>query len=349
MTSTNTIRIGILGATGYTGAELIRLLADHPDAQIEAMTAERYAGQAIGDVFPHLAGAGLPMLTKIGDVDFGRLDAVFGCLPHGTTQDVIREMPRGPKVIDLSADFRLADPAVYEATYGQPHRAVERQGDAVYGLTELAREAIRSTDLVANPGCYPTTCQLPVRPLLEARLIDPDAIIIDAKSGVSGAGRAAKEGSLHTEVSEGLHAYGVITHRHTPEIEQGLSEAAGRPVPVTFTPHLVPMNRGILATTYVRTAGGASAADLHEALQARYADEPFVRVLPMKSLPATRHVRGTNRCLIAVHPGRTDGQAILLSVTDNLVKGASGQALQNMNLMLGLDERLGLAQGPLFP
>jgi N-acetyl-gamma-glutamyl-phosphate reductase len=347
--TTTAIRVGILGATGYTGIELLRLLKDHPAARVEVMTAERYAGQAIGDVFPHLAGEDLPTLTRIGDTDLARLDAVFGCLPHGTTQDVIRDLPRGPKVIDLSADFRLRDPALYEATYGQPHRAVARQQDAVYGLSELERDAIRATDLVANPGCYPTTCQLPLRPLLEARLIEQDGIIIDAKSGVTGAGRAAKEGSLHAEVSEGLHAYGVSSHRHTPEIEQGLADAAGEPVRVTFTPHLVPMNRGILATTYVRLRDGAAATDLQAALEQRYAGEPFVHVLPFRSLPATRHVRGTNRCLIAVHPGRTAGQAILLSVTDNLVKGASGQALQNMNLMLGLDERLGLGQGPLFP
>jgi N-acetyl-gamma-glutamyl-phosphate reductase len=274
---------------------------------------------------------------------------VFGCLPHGTTQDVIREMPRGPKVIDLSADFRLRDPVLYERTYGQAHRAVERQEDAVYGLTELARDAIKKTDLVANPGCYPTTAQLPLRPLLEAGLIELDPIVIDAKSGVSGAGRAAKEASLHTEVSEGLHAYGVSSHRHTPEIEQGLSDAAGRPVAVTFTPHLVPMNRGILATIYVHLAPGADPEDLQTELERRYRDEPFVRVLPYRSLPATRHVRGSNLCLIAVHPGRVAGRAILLAVTDNLVKGASGQALQNMNLMLGLPETAGLGQAPLFP
>jgi N-acetyl-gamma-glutamyl-phosphate reductase len=348
MTATR-IRVGILGATGYTGIELLRLLRDHPSARVEVITAERYAGRAIGDVFPHLAGEDLPTLTRIGDADLAPLDVIFGCLPHGTTQDVIRDLPRGPKVIDLSADFRLRDPALYEATYGQPHRAMARQRDAVYGLTELERTAIRATDLVANPGCYPTTCQLPLRPLLEAGLIAREPIIIDAKSGVTGAGRAAKEGSLHAEVSEGLHAYGVSSHRHTPEIEQGLADATGEPVRVTFTPHLVPMNRGILATIYVNLPAGTAATDLQAALERRYAGEPFVHVLPFKSLPATRHVRGTNRCLIAVHPGRTAGQAILLSVTDNLVKGASGQALQNMNLMLGLDERLGLGQGPLFP
>ena len=345
----NSVSIGILGATGYTGVELLRLLHDHPQARITTMTAERYAGLPIESIFPHLAGRGLPTLAKVGDCDLGALDVAFGCLPHGTTQDVIREMPRGPKVIDLSADFRLRDPALYEQTYGQPHRAIERQGDAVYGLTEHARRAIRATDLVANPGCYPTTAQLPLRPLLEARLIELDPIVIDAKSGVSGAGRAAKETSLHAEVSEGLHAYGVSSHRHTPEIEQGLSDAAGQPVVVAFTPHLVPMNRGILATIYVHLAPGVEAEQLQTELERRYADEPFVRVLPFKSLPATRHVRGTNLCLIAVHPGRLPGRAILLSVTDNLVKGASGQALQNMNLMLGLPETAGLAQVPLFP
>jgi N-acetyl-gamma-glutamyl-phosphate reductase len=345
----NSVSIGILGATGYTGIELLRLVHDHPQARITTMTAERYAGLPIESVFPHLAGRGLPTLTKVGDHDLGSLDVVFGCLPHGTTQDVIRELARGPKVIDLSADFRLRDPALYEQTYGQPHRATDRQRDAVYGLTEHARQAIRVTDLVANPGCYPTTAQLPLRPLLEARLIELDPIVIDAKSGVSGAGRAAKETSLHTEVSEGLHAYGVSTHRHTPEIEQGLADAAGQPVTVAFTPHLVPMNRGILTTIYVHLTPGVEAEQLQAELERRYADEPFVRVLPFKSLPATRHVRGTNLCLIAVHPGRLPGRAILLAVTDNLVKGASGQALQNMNLMLGLPETAGLAQAPLFP
>jgi N-acetyl-gamma-glutamyl-phosphate reductase len=345
----NSVSVGILGATGYTGAELLRLLHDHPWARVECMTSERFAGQPIAAVFPHLHGRDLPQLSKIGDHDLGSLDAVFGCLPHGTTQEVIRELPRGPKVIDLSADFRLRDPQVYEQTYGQPHRAVERQKDAVYGLTEHARDAIKATDLVANPGCYPTTSQLPLWPLLKAGLIDVERIIIDAKSGVTGAGRAAKESSLFTEVSEGLHAYGVSSHRHTPEIEQGLSEAAGQPIQVTFTPHLVPMNRGILATIYVEMVPGVEARDLQAELERSYQDEPFARVLPFKSLPATRHVRSTNACLMAVHPGRTPDRAILLSATDNLVKGASGQALQNMNLMLGLQETAGLDQPALFP
>lgn len=347
--STDMIDVAILGATGYTGAELLRLLHGHRSARVTCMTSERFAGQSIDRVFPHLTGRDLPKLSKIGDQDLGKLDVVFGCLPHGTTQEVIGALPNGPKIVDLSADFRLYDPDVYERTYGKPHQATERQRTAVYGLTELARPAIRETDLIANPGCYPTTAQLPLRPVIKAGLIEFDRIIIDAKSGVTGAGRAPKEGSLHTEVSEGLHAYGVSTHRHTPEIEQGLSEAAGKPVTVTFTPHLIPMNRGILATIYVELSGSVEPEDLQAELERCYQDEPFVRVLPFKSLPATRHVRGTNHCHIAVHPGRHAGQAILLSVTDNLVKGASGQALQNMNVMLDLPETEGLEQAPLFP
>lgn len=349
MTTTNSVSVGILGATGYTGVELLRLLDGHRSARVACLTSERHAGEPLAATFAHLAGRDLPDLVRMGDVDYGALDVIFGCLPHGTTQEVIRDLPRGPRVIDLSADFRLKDPALYEQVYKAPHRAVGRQRDAVYGLTEHARDAIRRTDLVANPGCYPTTCQLPLRPLLAARLIAPDDIVIDAKSGVTGAGRAASEASLHAEISEGIHAYGVSTHRHTPEIEQGLSEAWGRPLQVTFTPHLVPMNRGILATIYVRLSAGITAEDLQQALDRRYREEPFVQVLPLRSLPATRHVRGTNLCLIAVHPDRVPGRAILLSVTDNLVKGASGQALQNMNVMLGLPETAGLGQAPLFP
>jgi N-acetyl-gamma-glutamyl-phosphate reductase len=344
-----TVRIGILGASGYTGAELLRLLGDHPRAEIRALTAERQAGKEIGEVFPHLAVHHLPPLARIEEIDVGALDVVFCCLPHATTQAIIRDLPRGPKVVDLSADFRLRDPAVYEATYGHAHQALEAQRDAVYGLTEHYREAVRQAWLVANPGCYTTTAELPLAPLLKERLIDPDALIIDAKSGVSGAGRDAKQGSLFTEVTEGVHAYGVATHRHTPEIEQCLADFAGRPLTVTFTPHLMPMSRGILATIYVRLLAGAAPADLQASLERAYAEEPFVGVLPFKTLPATRHVRGTNLCLIGVHPSRVPGQAIIVSVTDNLVKGASGQAIQNMNAMLGMDERLGLCQRALFP
>lgn len=345
----SSIRIGILGASGYTGAELLRLLGDHPRAEIRALTAERQAGKSIGEVFPQLAVYDLPTLVKVDDVDVAGLDVVFCCLPHATTQAIIKALPRGPKVVDLSADFRLRDPQQYEHTYGHPHQALELQEQAVYGLTEHYRDAIGASWLVANPGCFTTTAELPLVPLLKERLIQTDGIIIDAKSGVSGAGRDAKQGSLFTEVAEGIHAYGVATHRHTPEIEQCLADFAGQPMRVTFTPHLMPMSRGILGTIYVRQAAGATAADLHACLGRAYEREPFVHVLPFKTMPATRHVRGTNLCLIGVHPSRIPGEAILVSVIDNLVKGASGQAIQNMNLMLGLDERLGLGQRPLFP
>jgi N-acetyl-gamma-glutamyl-phosphate reductase len=343
------VKIGILGASGYTGAELLRLLGDHPGAEITALTAERQAGRHVGEVFPQLAAYDLPALVKVDDVDIGSLDVLFCCLPHATTQAIVNALPRGPKVIDLSADFRLRDPQLYEHTYGHAHQALELQEQAVYGLTEHYRDAIRNSWLVANPGCFTTTAELPLVPLLQRRLIQTDGIIIDAKSGVSGAGRDAKQASLFTEVAEGVHAYGVATHRHTPEIEQCLADFAGRPMRVTFTPHLMPMSRGILATIYVRLAQGVAAADLHAALTESYANEPFVQVLPFKTMPATRHVRGTNLCLIGVHPSRVAGEAILVSVLDNLVKGASGQAIQNMNLLLGLDERLGLSQRPLFP
>ncbi len=253
------------------------------------------------------------------------------------------------KIVDLSADFRLFDTATYAEWYGHEHRAPGLQRDAVYGLTEIAREAVRGSRLVANPGCYPTSAQLPLIPLIRARLIEADDIIIDAKSGVSGAGRAAREGSLYCEVAEGIHAYGVASHRHAPEIEQGLSEAAGRPIVVNFTPHLMPMNRGILSTIYVRFAAGATLGDLRAVLEQAYKGEPFVRVLPDGSLPATRHVRGTNLCLIGLSRDRVAGRAILVSALDNLVKGAAGQAIQNMNVMEGLSETTALVHSAVFP
>jgi N-acetyl-gamma-glutamyl-phosphate reductase len=336
-TSSDRTRIGILGASGYTGAELLRILAHHPNVAINALTADRQAGKKIGAVFPHLARHDLPDLAAIPDVDWSALDLVFCCLPHGTTQEVIAGLPSHLRVLDLSADFRLADPDVYAQWYGHAHRAVGLQREAVYGLTEIARAAIANARLVAVPGCYPTGAQLPLVPLVKAGVIDADDIVIDAKSGVTGAGRAAKESSLFAEVSEGVTAYGVAHHRHMPEIEQGLSRAAGRPVTISFTPHLMPMNRGILSTIYVRV------------LDEAYAGESFVRVLPHGQYPATHHVRGSNLCLIGLGADRLSGRAILVSAIDNLVKGASGQAVQNMNVMLGLPETAGLLQEPLFP
>lgn len=348
-TSEKTINVGILGASGYTGAELVRLLAHHPNVAIRAITADRKAGQGMETVFPHLGGVALPKLTSIEDTDLAALDAVFLGLPHGTTQDVVNALPEHLKVIDLSADFRLRDPAAYKQWYGHEHRAPQLQKEAVYGLTEHARAAIKAARIVACPGCYPTASMLPLIPLLQAGLITSDDIIIDAKSGVSGAGRAEKEASLFAEVSEGIHAYGIANHRHAPEIEQELAVAAGKPITVAFTPHLVPMNRGILATIYVRLGNGAGVADLHGHLAGAYANEPFVRVLPQGTAPATRHVRGSNHCLIGVFPDRLPGRAILVSAIDNLVKGAAGQAVQNFNLVAGLPETTALQQEPLFP
>ena len=345
----NALRIGVLGASGYTGGELLRLLALHAGTEVRMLSAERRAGRPVAAVFPHLAGLNAPDLIRLGDADYGALDLVFCCLPHGTTQEVIAKLPRHLKIVDLSADFRLTDPAVYATWYGHEHRAVALQREAVYGLTELKRDEIANARLVANPGCYPTSAQLPLVPLIEAGVIDARGIIIDAKSGVSGAGREAKEGSLYAEVGEGIHAYGIASHRHAPEIEQGLSEAADAPITVNFTPHLMPMNRGILSTIYVQLKNGASEDDARLALEKRYVNEPFVRVLPKGVAPATRHVRGSNLCLIGVFADRLPGRAILLAAIDNLVKGASGQAVQNMNVMAGLPETTGLEQIALFP
>ena len=342
-------RIAILGASGYTGAETIRLTARHPLVEIAALTADRRAGEDIAAVFPHLGGLDLPKLARIDDLDWSGLDAVFCCLPHGTTQEVVAALPGHLKVIDLSADFRLADVDTYASWYGHPHLAPALQPEAVYGLTELARKRIRQARIVACPGCYPTGALLPLAPLVENGSIDAADIIIDAKSGVTGAGRAAKEAMLFGEVSEGVHAYGIAHHRHGPEMEQELTTVAGAPVVVNFTPHLVPMNRGILSTIYVRVANGASAADLRNTLVARYRDEPFVRVVPQGTAPATRHARGSNHCLIGVFEDRLPGRAILISAIDNLVKGAAGQAVQNLNVALGLPETAGLEQEPLFP
>ena len=343
------VRIAVLGASGYSGGELLRLVAGHGGYEIALLTAERHAGQPLGEVFPHLVGLDAPDLVKIGDANWDQVDAVFCCLPHGTTQEVISALPGHLRVVDLSADFRLTDPHVYAAWYGHEHRAIDLQGEAVYGLTELAREEIGKARLVACPGCYPTGAQLPLIPLIEAGAISPDDIIVDAKSGVSGAGREAKQGTLFAEVGEGVHAYGIAAHRHAPEIEQGLTVAAGRPVLVNFTPHLMPMNRGILSTIYVRMADGHDVDSLRTALSERYAGEPFVQVLPKGSAPATRHVRGSNQCRIGVFPDRLPGRAIVVSAIDNLVKGASGQAIQNLNIMCGLAETQGLEQLAMFP
>jgi N-acetyl-gamma-glutamyl-phosphate reductase len=347
------VKIGVLGASGYTGAELLRLLIPHPHAEIVLLTADRRAGKTMADVFPQFVPYDLPVLTSIEGTDWkaAGLDLAFCALPHGTTQKVIDALLKAApaiKVVDLSADFRLADLAAYERWYGHPHAAPELQKEAVYGLTEVYRDKVKAARLVANPGCYTTCSELPLIPLLKANAIDPDEIVVDAKSGMTGAGRAAKEEMLFSEVSEGFHAYGVGHHRHMAELDQEFSLAAGREVIVTFTPHLVPMNRGILATIYVRGAK-ASPQDLHAILLKSYAKEPFVHVLPFGKTPQTRHVRGSNMTFIGVAADRIPGRAIIVSALDNLTKGASGQAVQNMNVMLGYPETTGLEQVALFP
>ncbi|GAV90116.1 Semialdhyde_dh domain-containing protein/Semialdhyde_dhC domain-containing protein [Cephalotus follicularis] len=343
------VRIGVLGASGYTGAEIIRLLLNHPYFGITTMTAERKAGEYIGSVFPHLITQDLPKMVAIKDADFSDVDAVFCCLPHGTTQDIIRDLPKSLKIVDLSADFRLRNISEYEEWYGQPHRAPELQQEAVYGLTEISRDEIKNARLVANPGCYPTSIQLPLVPLIKANLIEFKNIIIDSKSGVSGAGRAAKEANLYTEIAEGIHSYGITRHRHVPEIEQGLSDAADSEITVSFTPHLMPMSRGMQSTIYVEMAPGVAVEDLYHQLKISYEDEEFVEVLKKGVVPHTRNVRGSNYCLMNVFPDRISGRAIIISVIDNLVKGASGQALQNLNIMMGFSENTGLHYQPLFP
>jgi len=347
-------KIGVLGASGYTGAELVRMLLRHPRADIVLLTADRSAGKAMRDVFPQFSPFDLPTLVAIDGIDWAKaaLDIVFCALPHATTQKVIKqllEQAPATKVVDLSADFRLADNAAYAKWYGHEHHATELQKEAVYGLSEIHRRDIRKARLVANPGCYTTCTELPLIPLIKAKAIDLDEIVVDAKSGMTGAGRAARESMVFSEVSEGFNAYGVGHHRHMAEIDQELSLAAGREVIVTFTPHLVPMNRGILATIYVRGRRGRTPEDLHAILLKFYAKEPFVHVLPFGETPHTRHVRGSNMTFIGVAKDRIPGRAIVIAALDNLVKGASGQAIQNMNLVMGYPETMGLEQVALFP
>ena len=349
MASKNTIRAAVLGASGYTGADMVRLAARHPHIELTALIAKGHAGQPLAQVFPHLASLDLPALVTSDQVDWSKVDVVFGGLPHGTAHSEIAKLPERVKVIDMSADFRLRDPATYAEWYGGEHSAPKLLKGAVYGLSEHYRDKIRSARLVACPGCYPTAVLLALLPLVTAKLIAADDIIIDAKSGVSGAGRTLKQNILFSEAGEGLSPYGIGNHRHVPEIEQELGRAAGAAVTVNFTPHLVPMSRGELCTCYVRLAGKTTAADLRKALSKAYAASPFVRVVEEGAIPATQHVRGSNFCHIGVFADRLKGRAIVVSAIDNLVKGSAGQALQNFNLMHGFDETLGLEQLPLFP
>ncbi|MEO1639156.1 MAG: N-acetyl-gamma-glutamyl-phosphate reductase [Pseudomonadota bacterium] len=341
-----TYNVAILGASGYTGAELVRLIATHSGLTITGLSGNSKAGMAMADVFPHLRHLDLPKLTTIEEMNLDGVDLVFCALPHATSQAVIAQLPKTLKIVDLSADFRLRDPAAYEKWYGKAHGAAEMQGEAVYGLTEFYRDEIKNARLVAGTGCNAATGQYALRPLIAAGLIDLDQIIIDLKAAVSGAGRSLKENLLHAELSEGAHAYAAGgTHRHLGEFDQEFSAVAGRPVQVQFTPHLIPANRGILATCYVQ--GDAEA--IHGSLTAAYASETFIEVLPMGQHPSIKHIRASNFCHIGVVADRVPGRAMVIAALDNLTKGSSGQALQNANLMLGLPEEEGLLLAPVFP
>ncbi|MEC5292851.1 N-acetyl-gamma-glutamyl-phosphate reductase [Aurantimonas sp. C2-6-R+9] len=347
------IRIGVLGASGYTGADLVRLAARHPAMEIAVLTANSHAGKPMREVFRHLSHIDLPDLVTIEDAPWNEVDAVFCGLPHGTTQaitkDIFEKHPK-TKIIDMSADFRLRDPAVYKEWYGLDHMATDIQGEAVYGLTELNRDALREARLIACPGCYPTAVLLALVPLAKAAMIDVSDIVIDAKSGVSGAGRSLKENTLFCEAGEGLSPYAVGKHRHMAEIEQEIGAAAGiADLRVNFTPHLIPMSRGELCTSYVRLTDGATVRDLRQRLVETYASETFVTVADEGVLPQTQMVRGSNYVVVNVVPDRIPGRAIVISTLDNLVKGSAGQAIQNFNVAYGIEETTGIAQLPLFP
>jgi len=344
------INVAVVGASGYTGVELLRILVNHPQVNICSVTSRQHEGAPISQAFPSLSGF-CDIACEALDVQeiAAKADLVFTALPHKSAMEVIPDfLAAGCRVVDLSADYRLRDKEVYEQWY-QEHTSPELLSEAVYGLPERYRDQISGARLVANPGCYPTTVILGLLPLLEKKLIDPGTLIIDSKSGTSGAGRGAKQGSLFCEVNEGFKAYGVGGHRHTPEIEQELSSLAESRVLVNFTPHLLPLNRGMLSTCYASATGIHSTPDLIALYRERYAGDACIRIMPGGDLPNVAYVQGTNLCDIGlVYDDRTE-RVIVISVIDNLVKGASGQAVQNMNIMFGFDELLGLGILPTFP
>ena len=342
------IRVGIVGGTGYTGVELLRLLARHPEVEIKAITSRGDAGKPVADMFPSLRGHVGLAFSDPAQAALDECDAVFFATPNGIAmQQVPALLDAGVKVIDLAADFRLKNAADWEKWYGMPHACPHLLEQAVYGLPEVNREQIRTARLVANPGCYPTAVQLGFIPLIEAGIVDAEGLIADAKSGVSGAGRKAEVHTLFAEASDNFKAYGVGGHRHLPEISQGLSAVASRDVGLTFVPHLTPLIRGIHATLYAHLS--AECGDLQSLYERRYANERFVDVLPAGSHPETRSVRASNVCRIAVHRPQGGDTVVVLSVIDNLVKGAAGQAVQNLNLMFGFDESCGLELVPVLP
>ena len=342
------IKVGVVGGTGYTGVELLRLLVGHPQAELVAITSRSEAGKPVSELFPNLRGC-LDLAFSAPDIaQLSACDLVFFATPNGTAMGMTPQLlEAGVRVIDLAADFRLRQADQWEQWYGMPHACPQLLEQAVYGLPEVNRDAIAKAQLVANPGCYPTAVQLGFLPLLEAGLISREQLIADTKSGVSGAGRKAATGSLLCEASENFKAYGVAGHRHLPEIRQGLEAASDAPVGLTFVPHLTPMIRGIHATLYAQLLN--TGEDLQTLFETRYRDEPFVDVLPAGSHPETRSVRGANYCRIAVHVPQQGNTVVVLSVIDNLVKGAAGQAVQNMNIMFGFQEQAGLADIALLP
>jgi N-acetyl-gamma-glutamyl-phosphate reductase len=342
------IRIGIVGGTGYTGVELLRLLAQHPEADVRTITSRKDAGTPVAAMFPSLRGRYDLAFTEPAAAGLTSCDVVFFATPHGVAMAQARELlSAGVRIVDLAADFRLQDPQLFERWYKMPHACPDLLQEAVYGIPEVNREAIRKARIVGNPGCYPTAVQLGFLPLLEAGLVDTQHLIADCKSGVSGAGRKAELSLAFAEASDNFAAYGVAGHRHLPEIIQGLNRASAEPVRLVFTPHLTPMIRGILATLYAPLRDRD--VDLQALYEKRFAGEPFVDVMPRGSLPDTRSVRASNVLRIAVHRPPDSDLALVLVVEDNLVKGAAGQAVQNMNLMFGLPETTGLTAPPVLP
>ncbi|MEO8302607.1 MAG: N-acetyl-gamma-glutamyl-phosphate reductase [Betaproteobacteria bacterium] len=342
------IKIGIVGGTGYTGVELLRLLAMHPEADVRAITSRKDAGTKVAEMFPSLRGVCALSFVEPAEADLKSCNVVYFATPHGVAMAEARALvSAGVRIIDLAADFRLKDPAIFEKWYGMPHTCTDLLEESVYGLPEVNRASIKSARIVGNPGCYPTAVQLGFLPLLEAGIVDTAHLIADCKSGVSGAGRKAEMGLLFAEASDNFKAYGVKGHRHHPEIVQGLAAASASKVSLVFTPHLVPMIRGIHATLYARLTD--TSVDLQALFEKRYANEPFVDVMPAGSMPDTRSVRAGNICRIAVHRPQGGDMVTVLAVVDNLVKGASGQAIQNMNLMFNLPETTGLTAPPVLP
>ncbi len=341
------IKTAIIGASGYTGFELMRILLAHPEAELVAVTSRQYKGRVVSDIFPALAGLTRLSFTDTDDLNsIGEAELVFTALPHGTSQEVVSQLAgNGSKVIDLSADFRLKEPDVYREWYGE-HTACELLKSAVYGLPEFHRDQVKGAKVVANPGCYPTSAILGLAPLLRAGLIETNSIVIDAKSGVSGAGRGATLATSFIEVNDGFKAYSVGVHRHTPEIEQELSLLAGEGIRVSFTPHLLPVSRGILSTIYATLRQEITTEALLSVYADLYVDEPFVRLMGMDVFPNISQVRGSNYCDIGVRADGRTGRVTIVSVIDNLIKGASGQAVQNMNIMYNLPEETGLSTYP---